>query len=93
MLIKKRTHWCLIASGMVSLILFMTLLYSGSSGGGLRRSSSSLRHDYQLMGRPLYKLDLGWPNNPEIFTGEVFCVAVNQYAAVVYVAQRGTHLG
>lgn len=96
MLFKNRNRWCLIASGMVSLILLMTVLYSsgggGSSGMGRSSSSSSLRHDYQLMGRPLYKLDLSWPKNPEVFTGEVFCVAVNQHAGVVYVAQRGSNV-
>ncbi|MEQ2171730.1 hypothetical protein GOODEAATRI_013764 [Goodea atripinnis] len=86
MSLKKRSQWCLVVSGTVSLILLMTVLYS--SNRGQRRSSSSLTLDYQLMGRPLYKLDLSWPKNPEIFTGEVFCVAVNQYAAVVYVGSN-----
>lgn len=90
MLTKKRGHTCLIASSMVSLVLLMMLLYG--TIGTQQRGGPGLRHDYQLLGRPLYKLDLGWPKNPELFTGEVFGVAVNQYAGVVYVAQRGKHM-
>lgn len=74
---------------MGSLVLVMMALYGAF--GTHSPSSSSLRQDYQLMGRPLYKLDLGWPRNPELFTGNVFAVAVDQYAGVVYVAQRGEH--
>lgn len=88
MLMKKRD--CLIACSMALLILLMMVLYgtfSSQQPGG-----HSLRHDYQLLGRPLYKLDMSWPKNPELFTGEVFGVAVNQYAAVVYVAQRGDNI-
>lgn len=86
---KKRGHTCLIVSSMVSLLLLMMVLYSTITTQ--MPGSHSLRHDYQLMGRPLYKLDLNWPKNPELFTGEVFGVAVNQYTGVVYVAQRGKH--
>lgn len=74
---------------MASLVLLMMLLYGTIS---THPGSHSLRHDYQLVGRPLYKLDLSWPKNPELFTGEVFGVAVNQYAGVVYVAQRGNSI-
>lgn len=75
---------------MASLVLLMMVLYS--SIGSQQAGSSSLRHDYQLLGRPLYKLDLTWPKNPELFTGELFGVAVNQYAGVVYAAQRGKYI-
>ncbi|XP_078078431.1 NHL repeat-containing protein 3-like [Mustelus asterias] len=37
----------------------------------------------------LYKLDIGWPKFPELFTGQVFGVAVDPVADIVYVAQRG----
>lgn len=87
MLMKKRGHTCLVASGMASLVVLMMVLYGTFSSQ--QQGSHSLRQDYQLLGRPLYKLDLSWPRNPELFTGEVFGVAVNQYAGVVYVAQRG----
>lgn len=90
MLMKKRGHTCLIASSMASFVVIMMVLYGTIVTQ--QPGSSSLRHDYQLLGRPLYKLDLSWPKNPELFTGEVFGVAVNQYAAVVYVAQRGDHV-
>lgn len=89
MLMTKTSHTCLIVSSMASLVLLMMVLYGTMSSQ--RPGGSSLRHDYQLLGRPLYKLDLSWPKNPELYTGDVFGVAVNQYAGVVYVAQRGNH--
>lgn len=73
---------------MATLVVLMMVLY-GTIGTQQHPGISSLRRDYQL-DRPLYKLDLSWPKNPELFTGEVFGVAVNQYSGVVYVAQRGT---
>lgn len=87
MLMKKRGHTCLVASGMASLVALMMMLYGTFSSH--QSVGHSIRQDYQLLGRPLYKLDLSWPKNPELFTGNVFGVAVNQYAGVVYVAQRG----
>ncbi|XP_078134692.1 NHL repeat-containing protein 3-like [Sander vitreus] len=92
MLMKKRGHTCLLASSMASLVVLMMVLYGCGTIGTQQPGSSSLRHDYQLLGRPLYKLDLSWPKNPELFTGEVFGVAVNQYAGVVHVAQRGNNV-
>lgn len=80
----------MIASSMVSLVVLMMVLYG--TIGSQQSGSSSLRHDYQLLGRPLYKLDLSWPKNPELFSGLVFGVAVNQHAGVVYVAQRGDNV-
>lgn len=87
MFMKKRGHKCLVVSTMISLVLLMMVLYGTFSSQ--QPGSSSRWHDSQLLGRPLYKLDLSWPKNPELFTGEVFGVAVNQYDGVVYVAQRG----
>lgn len=69
MLMKKRGHTCLIASSMASLAVLMLVLYG--TIGTQQPGSSGLRYDYQLLGRPLYKLDLSWPRNPELFTGEV----------------------
>lgn len=90
MLLKKRGHACLLASSMASLILLIMVLYGAI--GSQQPGSSSLRRDYQLLGRPLYRLDLSWPKNPELFSGDVFAVAVNQYSGVLYVAQRGKEL-
>lgn len=80
----------MVASSMVSLAVLMMLLYG--TIGSQQPGSSGLRRDYQLLGRPLYKLDLSWPKNPELFSGMVYGVAVNQYAGVVYVAQRGDNV-
>ncbi|KAM9837176.1 NHL repeat-containing protein 3-like [Aulostomus maculatus] len=87
MSVKKRSHMCLILSAMASLVLLMMVLYGIT--GNQKAGSSSIRYDYLLLGRPLFRLDLSWPKKPELFTAEVFAVAVNQYAGVVYVAQRG----
>uniref|UniRef100_A0A5F8H9G0 NHL repeat containing 3 n=1 Tax=Monodelphis domestica TaxID=13616 RepID=A0A5F8H9G0_MONDO len=42
--------------------------------------------------KPLYRLDLNWPQNPEYFTGITFCVAVDSLKGLVYVAQRGDNI-
>ncbi|XP_007889421.1 NHL repeat-containing protein 3 [Callorhinchus milii] len=44
---------------------------------------------HALTVKSFYKLDAGWPKFPEYFTGQVFGVAVNPVAGIVYVAQRG----
>ncbi|XP_023274565.1 NHL repeat-containing protein 3 [Seriola lalandi dorsalis] len=92
MLIKKRGHRCVIASSMASLVLLMIVLYGTIGTQQQQQGSFSLSRDYQLLGRPLYKLDLSWPRNPELFIGEVFGVALDQFAGVVYVAQRGDNV-
>ncbi|XP_037134863.1 NHL repeat-containing protein 3-like [Syngnathus acus] len=87
---KSRSYTCLILTAMVSLLFLMMLLYDVFSPQ--QAGNSILGQDYQLLGRPLYKLDVTWPKNPELFSGNVFGVAVNQYAGVVYVAQRGDNV-
>nr|XP_057917731.1 NHL repeat-containing protein 3-like [Doryrhamphus excisus] len=87
---STRSHTCLIMTGLASVVFLMMVLYGVFSPQ--QASRSILSQDYQLLGRPLYKLDLNWPKNPEVFTGNVFGVAVNQYAGVVYVAQRGDNV-
>lgn len=70
-----------------TIFLLMMVIYSAIN---IQQSeTSSFKPDYQLLGRPLYKLDVSWPKYPELFSGEVFGVAVDHYANVVYVAQRG----
>lgn len=76
---------------MASVVVLMMMVLYGTFSSQLF-SSHGLRQDYQLLGRPMYKLDPNWPRNPELFTGDVFAVAVNPYAGVVYVAQRGKYL-
>ncbi|XP_030195719.1 NHL repeat-containing protein 3 [Gadus morhua] len=85
---KKRSHTCLLATTMASILLLMMVLY-GSISSHQHQESTPFRHDYQLLGRPLFKLDISWPKYPELFRGAVFAVAVNHYGEVVYVAQRG----
>uniref|UniRef100_UPI00398F7AB7 NHL repeat-containing protein 3-like n=1 Tax=Pristiophorus japonicus TaxID=55135 RepID=UPI00398F7AB7 len=52
-------------------------------------SSLSYLESSRLAERSLYKLDTGWPKFPKYFTGQVFGVAVDPVADIVYVAQRG----
>ncbi|XP_015234792.1 PREDICTED: NHL repeat-containing protein 3 [Cyprinodon variegatus] len=89
MWLKKRSQWWLVAPGMLALVLLMMLLYGSSDQ---KQQQQQQQQQQQLLGGALFKLDLRWPKNPDIFTGEVFCVAVNQQAAVVYVAQRGSNI-
>lgn len=83
MRMRKWFQTCVLASGMGSLFVVILVLH------GLLSSQPPLGHCTQSLQRPMYKLDLGWPRTPEVFNGQVFAVAVNQYAQVVYVAQRG----
>ncbi|KAM4624616.1 NHL repeat-containing protein 3-like [Polymixia lowei] len=89
-MMKKRSHTCLIATTMATVFLLMMVLYGTINSQ--QPESSTFKHDYQLLGRPLYKLDISWPKYPELFGGDVFGVAVNQYGGVVYVAQRGENI-
>uniref|UniRef100_A0A3P9JEN8 NHL repeat-containing protein 3 n=1 Tax=Oryzias latipes TaxID=8090 RepID=A0A3P9JEN8_ORYLA len=90
LLLKRRGALCVIASSMASLVLLAVVLYG--SVGGPPAAGSDLRRDYQLLGRPLFRLDVSWPKKPELFGGQAFGVAVNHLAGVVYVAQRGDHV-
>lgn len=79
----------MLLSTMASVLLLL-LLYGGR---GWQQQRASASRDYQLLlGRQLFKLDLTWPRNPELFTGAVFAVAVNQFSGQVYVAQRGDNV-
>lgn len=84
---RKRSHTCVLVSGMASLFVVMLVLY------GTLHSQQPLGQSLAYCDRPLrrsmYKLDVSWPRKPELFTGQVFAVAINQDAGVVYVAQRG----
>ncbi|XP_029953831.1 NHL repeat-containing protein 3 [Salarias fasciatus] len=92
MWMSKKGHTCLLASSMASVVLLMMLLYGSFSSQQQLQPGSGPPQDYQLLGRPLYKLDLGWPRSPELFSGDVFGVAVDQQAGTVYVAQRGDNV-
>ncbi|CAB1316694.1 unnamed protein product, partial [Coregonus sp. 'balchen'] len=75
---KRRNPSCLIVTTMGTLFLLMVVLYGTINSQ--QSETSGLKQDYRLLGRPLYKLDINWPKYPELFSGEVFGVAVNQYA-------------
>ncbi|KAK7125240.1 hypothetical protein R3I93_020812 [Phoxinus phoxinus] len=83
---RRRNYCCLIAVTM-ALLLFVMFLCGVISG---HTSVASRSHaDFRVSGRALYKLDISWPRNPEVFTGQVFAVAVDHVRGRVYVAQRG----
>ncbi|KAG9466678.1 hypothetical protein GDO78_016287 [Eleutherodactylus coqui] len=42
--------------------------------------------------KQLYKLDAGWPRNPEYITGVPYDVAVDHVNSLVYIAQRGENV-
>lgn len=87
MLMKTKCRACLLVLGLASVAVLMMVLAGGSSSQLF--SSQGPSRDYQLLARPTYKLDPRWPRYPELLTGDVFAVAVDPYAGVVYVAQRG----
>ncbi|XP_063058445.1 NHL repeat-containing protein 3-like [Engraulis encrasicolus] len=58
----------------------------------LQWSTLASRTDHLYIGKSLFKLDLSWPKFPEDFTGQVYGVAVDQEAGLVYVAQRGENV-
>ncbi|KAG7484535.1 hypothetical protein MATL_G00050300 [Megalops atlanticus] len=87
---KRKSHTCLIAMTMGIVFLLTAVLY-GTINSQLS-DATGLKTDYRLLGRPLYKLDISWPKYTEHFTGDVFGVAVNHLAGLVYVAQRGDNV-
>lgn len=74
----------------MALLLFIIFICGsiGSHASVVSRSHS----EFRVSGPVLYKLDISWPKNPEHFTGQVFGVAVNHVAGLVYVAQRGDNV-
>ncbi|XP_077595227.1 NHL repeat-containing protein 3-like [Stigmatopora nigra] len=88
---SMKSYMCTILPVMGSFFLLMIVLYSVFNPQQAAFKAIIIQ-DHQLLDRPLYKLDLNWPRNPEHFSGAVFGVAVNTYAGVVYVAQRGDNV-
>ncbi|XP_016385809.1 NHL repeat-containing protein 3 isoform X1 [Sinocyclocheilus rhinocerous] len=86
---RRRSCCCLIAVGMAILLFIIFICGSISSHVSVASRSQS---EFRVSGRALYKLDISWPKNPEYFTGQVFGVAVNHLAGLVYVAQRGDNV-
>lgn len=86
---RKRSCCCLIAVSM-TILLFIIFIW-GSISSHVRVESRS-QSEVRVSGRALYKLDISWPKNPEYFSGQVFGVAVNHLAGLVYVAQRGDNV-
>lgn len=86
---RRRSCCCLIAVSM-TILLFIIFIW-GSISSHVRVESRS-QSEVRVSGRALYKLDISWPKNPEYFSGQVFGVAVNHLAGLVYVAQRGDNV-
>ncbi|XP_007247332.3 NHL repeat-containing protein 3 [Astyanax mexicanus] len=86
---RRKSNLCLITVTMAILFLVTFVMYTTFMS---HSAASGSRRDFQVVGRPLFKLDISWPRFPEYFTGEVFGVAVSQVAGVVYVAQRGENI-
>ncbi|KTF91192.1 hypothetical protein cypCar_00048372 [Cyprinus carpio] len=70
----------------MTILLFIIFIW-GSISSHVRVESRS-QSEVRVSGRALYKLDISWPKNPEYFSGQVFGVAVNHLAGLVYVAQK-----
>ncbi|XP_016106279.1 NHL repeat-containing protein 3 [Sinocyclocheilus grahami] len=86
---RRRSCCALIAVGMAILLFIIFICGSISSRVSVASRSQS---EFRGSGRALYKLDISWPKKPEYFTGQVFGVAVNHLAGLVYVAQRGDNV-
>lgn len=90
MLSSPRGRSCVLWSCGASLLL-LGLLYGSFSSSRPPQGRLSPGQD-PLLGRPLYRLDPGWPRSPEVFSGEVYGVAVDPHTGLVYVAQRGDNV-
>ncbi|XP_051767437.1 NHL repeat-containing protein 3-like [Ctenopharyngodon idella] len=86
---RRRNYCCLIAVAMAVLLFIMFMCGAISSHTSVASRSHA---DFRVSGRALYKLDVSWPKNPELFSGQVFAVAVNHLQGLVYVAQRGENI-
>ncbi|KAJ8276129.1 hypothetical protein COCON_G00078810 [Conger conger] len=84
----KRKSFIAFMMGIVFLLIAVLYSTYNSQPSG----ASGLKTDYRLLGKTLYKLDISWPKYTEHFTGDVFGVAVNHLAGLVYVAQRGNDI-
>ncbi|KAL4660631.1 NHL repeat-containing protein 3 [Arapaima gigas] len=87
---RKRSSQCMAAVAMGTVLVLMVALYG--TWDSQISDAAELKSDYRLLGRPLYKLDISWPKYTEHFTGQVFGVAVNHLAGLVYVSQRGDNV-
>ncbi|XP_048037360.1 NHL repeat-containing protein 3-like [Megalobrama amblycephala] len=86
---RRRNFCCLIAVAMAVLLFIMFMCGAISSHTSVASRSHA---DFRVSGRALYKLDVSWPKNPELFSGQVFAAAVNHLQGLVYVAQRGENI-
>ncbi|XP_048388719.1 NHL repeat-containing protein 3-like [Stegostoma tigrinum] len=68
---------------MLSLWIFLPTRFANSASAGYYLELPKVAE------KNLYQLDTAWPNFPEYFSGQIFGVAVDPVADVVYVAQRG----
>ncbi|KAM4048149.1 NHL repeat-containing protein 3 [Anomaloglossus baeobatrachus] len=84
---KLKSSIC-ISAALVSLALYAMLHYDGKHKVRVKSVFDFLRP----VPKQLYKLDAGWPRNPEWITGVPYDVAVDHLNSVVYVAQRGDNV-
>ncbi|XP_073518682.1 NHL repeat-containing protein 3 [Phyllobates terribilis] len=84
---KLKSSIC-ISAALVSLALYALLHYDGKHKVRVKSVFDFLR----LAPKQLYKLDAGWPRNPEWITGMPYDVAVDHLNSVIYVAQRGDNV-
>ncbi|XP_063807944.1 NHL repeat-containing protein 3 [Pseudophryne corroboree] len=78
-----RSRFC-ISAAVLSLTL-LVLLYSVAK-------QEVWPYPVKTAPQHLYKLDVGWPRNPDYFTGVPYDIAVDSLNSLIYVAQRGDNV-
>nr|XP_010590954.1 NHL repeat-containing protein 3 isoform X2 [Loxodonta africana] len=74
--------WVCVAGAGAGLFLTFLVLHSCFCGSPISWTPENIR----------YRLDVGWPKYSEYFSGTTFCVAVDSFNGLVYVAQTGVNI-
>ncbi|XP_010590954.2 NHL repeat-containing protein 3 isoform X2 [Loxodonta africana] len=74
--------WVCVAGAGAGLFLTFLVLHSCFCGSSISWTPENIR----------YRLDVGWPKYSEYFSGTTFCVAVDSFNGLVYVAQTGVNI-
>ncbi|XP_075055137.1 NHL repeat-containing protein 3 [Mixophyes fleayi] len=80
---KLKSSFCI--SAMVVSLTLLVLLFSVAK-------QEVWAYPVKTAPQQLYKLDVGWPRNPDHFTGVPYDVAVDHLNSLIYVAQRGDNV-